>query len=341
MLRRLAFSFSLLAACASIGCASSSESPTTDDGSSSADTTTIQVPDVANEDGAQAQTDIEDAGLQPTLADANDDPGFDTSRDATDCEVIDQDPAAGSDAEDADEVTITVDCSQVDWGNQEGTQWEAFSDAYSSGFDQGCEDLFNESPDGSLYEDDTEYAAVDCQSDNPGDGSEASDIPSDVPDDPEQAGTDVGELDGCQSMFENEGVISLNYGQDSYTEADCPIGAAAPTHRVTTTTPAASAKPVKRSSKKTAGQTCTGTEANGSQIVLTVTSGEINCKGAVALLNEWLRRAPHEGVGSGGNMTLYGWDCLGAHAVQWPKIGTCERRGNDPAAFEAREEDNE
>ena len=59
------------------------------------------------------------------------------------------------------------------------------------------------SPDGSLYEDDVEYTAIDCQNENPGDASDASDIPTDVPDDPEGAGMDVGELDGCTAMFDN------------------------------------------------------------------------------------------------------------------------------------------
>jgi hypothetical protein len=40
---------------------------------------------------------------------------------------------------------------------------------------------------------------------------------SDVPDDPESAGTEVGELDGCQALFEQEGIASLNYGTDSIT----------------------------------------------------------------------------------------------------------------------------
>jgi len=85
-----------------------------------------------------------------------DDPGFDSSRDATDCDVTDQAPAAGESASDGDEVTITVDCSQVDWENHEGPQWETFDEAYQSSFDDGCDALFGESPTGSLYEDGVE-----------------------------------------------------------------------------------------------------------------------------------------------------------------------------------------
>lgn len=180
---------------------------------------------MSGEDGAQAVSEVEDLGLQPSLADANEDSGFDSSRDATDCEVTDQDPVAGESASEGDEVTLTVDCSQVDWSNQEGPQWEAFSDAYRSSFDDGCEALFDQSPNGSLYEDDYEYTALDCQNENPGDASNASDVPTDVPDDPEGAGSELGELDGCQALFENQGVTSLNYGTDSITEDDCPTGA--------------------------------------------------------------------------------------------------------------------
>ncbi len=221
----------LLAACIALSACGGTvvdESGPPEEGLSATDNGSIEVPDVSGEDGAQAVSDIEDAGLQPTLADANDDPGFDTSRDATDCEVTDQDPAAGESASEDDEVTITVDCAQVDWSNEEGAQWDAFNDAYQSSFDDGCQALFDQSPNGSLYEDDVEYTAIDCQNENPGDAADASDVPSDVPDDPGGVGADLGELDGCQALFENQNVASLNYGTDSVTEADCPIGAPAP-----------------------------------------------------------------------------------------------------------------
>lgn len=115
----------------------------------------------------------------------------------------------------------------ADWENQEGDDWDAFDAAYTAGFDVGCENLFADSPNGSLYEDDDEYTVSDCQNYNPGDGSSASDVPVDLPDDPEAAGTEVGELDGCQALFENDGVTSLNYGDDSVTEDDCPVSGSA------------------------------------------------------------------------------------------------------------------
>ena len=114
----------------------------------------IAVPDVSANDGADAVSSVEAEGLTATLADAEDDFSFDGSRDATGCEVRGQDPPAGELLPEGDEVTIRVSCAQVDWENKEGSGWEAFSEAYDSGFDDGCQALFDQSPDGSLYEDD-------------------------------------------------------------------------------------------------------------------------------------------------------------------------------------------
>jgi hypothetical protein len=287
----------------------------------------IEVPDVSGGDGADAVSSIETEGLTATLVDADDDPGFDSSRDASGCPVEDQDPEAGEMLADGDEVTITVSCAQVDWENQEGTAWESFNEAYRSGFDSGCEALFNESPDGALYEDDTEYSLLDCQNENPGDASSA-DVPGDVPDDPEAAGTELGETDGCSSMFANGTVLSLNYGENSWTEADCPIGGAV----------AAPAEPSDNSwssdressdgsgggTLKSAGQSCSGEQADGTPITMQVKSGQVSCSGAEALWNEYRHRAPSEGVGSGGVVDLEGWTCIAAPAVQAPRAGSCE-----------------
>jgi hypothetical protein len=323
-----------------LGCGSASpdNSGSVDGGEPTQDE--LVVPDVSSDDGADAVADVEQAELQPVLADANNDPGFDTGRDATGCEVADQDPVAGTGAQEGDEVTISVDCAQVDWENQEGAQWEAFDEAYQAAFDDGCQQLFNQSPDGSLYEDDTEYTAVDCQNENPGDASEASDIPGDVPDDPEDAATEVGQVDGCQSLFEQDSVISLNYGDVSYTENDCPVGevAATPSRSTHTSTNTSTTSTADR---KHAGEICGGAEDDGTPLTLDITKGSVKCSGAVALFNEWLHRAPNEGQGSGGALKLYGWTCVGALATQAPRIGTCERAGSDPAAFEVREADDE
>jgi hypothetical protein len=87
----------------------------------------IEMPDVAGGDDADAGLAVESEGLTATLADADDDPGFDSSRDATGCEVEDQEPPAGEMLEEGTEATITVSCAQIDWENQEGPAWERFN----------------------------------------------------------------------------------------------------------------------------------------------------------------------------------------------------------------------
>jgi hypothetical protein len=228
------------------GCSASSASPG-DSGGGSTDTPSVggggndspdspddgdagvEVPDVAGEDGADAVSDAESAGLEASLADGTgEDPGFDSSRDPSGCEVTDQDPGAGEPAAEGDELEISLDCRQTDWDNQEGSAWDAYNDAYGSAFDDGCQALFDTSPNGSLYEDDAEYSVVDCQNLNPGDGSGDDGLPGDVPDSPEDVGNELGETAGCRSLFDEEGLGSLNYGTDSTTADDCPIGGAAP-----------------------------------------------------------------------------------------------------------------
>lgn len=271
----------------------------------------VEVPDVSNGDGDDAWQLVEDAELDPTFADANEDPGFDSSRDGTGCDVTDQDPAAGETVEPEDEVEVTIDCAQVDWENQEGPGWEAFSDGYQSGFDDGCEELFSESPDGSLYEDDSKYTSGDCQNLNPGDASNASDVPTEAPEDPESAGSEVGELDGCQALFEEQGVYSLNWGEDSITEGDCPVGSYVPPAPKKTTT-----------HTETADSICSA--ADGVEPIR-VDKGKINCSGARALWQEYMRRAPGEGIGSGGFLNLEGWTCFAAPPVEVEKSGGCDR----------------
>ena len=283
------------------------------------------MPDVSGSDGADAVSTIEAEGLTATLSDAEDDPLFDSQRDASGCEVHDQDPVAGAILEEGGEVTITVSCAHVDWENREGSAWEAFSESYGSGFDEGCQALFDQPPDGSLYEDDYEYTAVDCQNENSGDGSEASDIPSDVPDDPESAGTEIGELDGCTALFQNQSVYSLNHGEESWTEADCPIGGDVASRTdggggdgTGSSSPMAGEPRAKR-----AGAMCAAKRADGTPIVIEIDSGQVNCRGAEALWNEYMRRAQNEGMGSGAALELEGWSCIAASAAQAPKAGGC------------------
>jgi beta-lactam-binding protein with PASTA domain len=109
-----------VAACGGAATSSPDADAPVDDGAG------IEVPDVSGEDGASAVSDVEEAGFEADLADANDDPGFDSAREASGCEITDQDPAGGEEAAQGDVVTITVDCAQIDWESQEGAQWEAF-----------------------------------------------------------------------------------------------------------------------------------------------------------------------------------------------------------------------
>jgi hypothetical protein len=142
-----------------------------------------------------------------------------------------------------------------------------------------------------------------------------SDVPVDVPDDPESAAAELGETDGCEALFEQEGVWSLNWGEDSITVDDCPIGGYYP--------PAEPAKKNSNSAKR-AGDTCDAEQADGTPINIEVDQGKINCTGAQALWTEFQRRAPTEGAGSSGFLELEGWGCAGAPAVAAPRAGSCE-----------------
>jgi hypothetical protein len=113
--------------------------------------------------------------------------------------------------------------AQDAWDNEDGPEWEAFNDAYASGWDEGCEEAFSGSPDGYLYDQGDQFSADDCYGNNPGDASSASDAPSYVPDDPEYEGEQLGIHDGCVSAFEDLSYDNaLFYGDDEYDSSDCP-----------------------------------------------------------------------------------------------------------------------
>jgi hypothetical protein len=183
---------------------------------------TITVPDVTEQDGDDAQSQLEDAGL---------DVSYEPDRaDATECHVTDQDPPAGAELDpesDVTEITLTLDCRQTDWQNQEGDDWDTFNSAYSDGWDTGCDDVFNSSPDGStLHYDGEDYTSIDCQNGNPGDASGA-DLPDDVPDDPQSDGEALGEAGGCAYVFTDLAPTgALYYGTEQFTDALCPGGGA-------------------------------------------------------------------------------------------------------------------
>jgi hypothetical protein len=113
--------------------------------------------------------------------------------------------------------------AQDAWNNQDGPDWEAFNDAYSSGWEEGCDLVFDESPDGYLYDQGDQYSADDCYGNEPYDATDA-DVPSEVPDDPQTAGEDLGTQDGCESAFEDlplDGVFY--YGEDEIDDSVCPV----------------------------------------------------------------------------------------------------------------------
>jgi hypothetical protein len=181
---------------------------------------TVTVPDVAGEDGQDAVDEIDQAGLDSSLGGTAQEPSFDSSRYPTGCTVEDQDPRGGADAQPADVVTLTLDCRQTDWENQEGDDWDNYHDRFEDGFSDGCDALFNVSSDGSLYDDTQyEYTSTDCLDQDPGDGSDSA--PADLPDDPEQQGYDDGFDAGCQAVFDAAGTDVLYSGQDEFTVDDC------------------------------------------------------------------------------------------------------------------------
>jgi hypothetical protein len=177
------------------------------------ETDAVTVPDVIGEDGADAVDTLESEGLYVSFSE-------DDGRDPSGCTVEDQDETGEVDAE--TEVILTLDCRQVDWENQEGEDWDLFNEAYATGWDEGCDEAFTNSPDGSLYYDEEEFTSTDCQLNNPGDAT-SSDIPPDVPDDPESEGEDLGITDGCTSAFEDLSYDgSLYYGDEAFDSRYCP-----------------------------------------------------------------------------------------------------------------------
>jgi hypothetical protein len=123
----------------------------------------------------------------------------------------------------SDDEYYPYDDAQDAWDNEDGPDWEAFNDAYASGWDEGCDEAFSGSPDGYLYDQGEQFSADDCYANNPGDASSASDVPLYVPDDPEYEGEELGMHDGCVSAFDDLGYDgALFYGDDAYDSSDCP-----------------------------------------------------------------------------------------------------------------------
>jgi beta-lactam-binding protein with PASTA domain len=65
----------------------------------------VEVPDVTNQSGDEATSDLEAAGLQATYDQEPDDP--------SNCTVTDQNPAAGEQVDDGSEVTLTCEANDT------------------------------------------------------------------------------------------------------------------------------------------------------------------------------------------------------------------------------------
>jgi len=203
-----------LASCAQSG----EEEPAANEQAVSVETesASVSVPDVTGTDAEDAQGTVEQANLTVTL---------DPDRDAAGCTVETQDPDSAQTVEPQTDVTLTLDCRQVDWEAREGDDWDTYVSGYESGFQEGCEALFLLPAGFELYVDGTPYDQTECENQ----AGDPSDPPTDVPDDPESDGNESGTTDGCQATFDLAGAETLYEGSVAYTAGDCdPAPAAKP-----------------------------------------------------------------------------------------------------------------
>lgn len=70
--------------------------------------------------------------------------------------------------------------AEEEWDAGEGDAWGEFNDGYLSGWESGCDLVFAESPDGSLYDQGVEFTAEDCYDLAPFDASDTY-VPEDIP----------------------------------------------------------------------------------------------------------------------------------------------------------------
>lgn len=282
----------------------------------------ITVPDLSSLDGEEAAGQLEAEGFAVSVAPGGDDEEIADESDLAGCELVDQDPAAGAEATEGAEVALYVDCRQADWENQNGDEWDTFSTTFAEAADEGCAAFFDLSPNGAFYQDDVEYSAEDCPS---GDGLDAvAAAPSDVPDYPEDTGRELGIEAGCEALFDEFGLDVLSYGPDSYFGTDC-VDAASGAEKAAPPPPPAAVKPA---------TPCKGETSQGA-IRITDREGSVDCGGAVALWEEYLRRAPQEGTGSAAVVEgIDGWSCASALATATDRAGSCNSTGGD--AFTVR-----
>jgi hypothetical protein len=175
---------------------------------------TVRVPDVIGEDVREAQDVLEKMRFLVTL---------DPPSGPAGCTVGEQDPKAGETVARETEVTILLDCRQVDWERQEGQDWDAYTTGYSTGFVRACKSLFALLPSGVLLEPDSSAEAplrhdeAECRNE----AASVDDPPPDVPDDPERAGKKRGVAAGCQTPFDLASEVALFDGTQEYTAQDC------------------------------------------------------------------------------------------------------------------------
>jgi hypothetical protein len=303
------------------GCASSSDSVAPEEAAQSGDE--IEVPDVTGDDGADSASEIENLGLTAGLEDQD----GTTRDDGSGCTVEDQDPAGGDVAAEGDEVTLELDCRASDWENEEGTIWDEFTSGYETGFDEGCTALFDLSPDGSLYEDDSEYTTLDCPSSDVSD----ADKPLDVPDDPEGEGYDLGFEDGCNAIFDDVALtFELYHGDQSFTADDCQAenGSAGASRSVPN---------AELGESGDASRDCPPSQARSTYFSVRPVRGKVNCSGATALWKAYLSAARSRGQGSSAYTEIDGWGCLTAKIPEMPRLGSCSKKGTEFAVYEFSE----
>ncbi len=206
----------LLATALIAGCGENAN-PSRDGQGGAADATqdaSLKVPDVTGQDVGEAQDALEAMKFLVTL---------DPPSGPTGCTVGEQEPPAGETVAAETEVTILLECRQVEWERQEGQDWDAFTTGYSTGFVRACKALFALSSSGVLLEPDSsaespgQHDEAECRNE----AVSADDPPSDVPDDPERTGERQGVKAGCQTPFDLASEVALFDGSQEYTPQDC------------------------------------------------------------------------------------------------------------------------
>jgi hypothetical protein len=187
-----------LAALAGAGCGASTATTQGDDGY-------LPVPDVTGLDVDQAMTSIRDGFLTPVLS-------GDARRRAA-CVVVRQSPTVDDWAVTDEKVTLDVDCS--------GAGDDGFEAGYREGFDAGCEQLFAETEEGTLYANDVGYGLDDCRRLRPDPAPRVDAVATAGGADETELGRRAGRRDGCRALFAEAGVNGFGAGSVTVTIDGC------------------------------------------------------------------------------------------------------------------------